>query len=82
MKSVVSQECLDLVFFEELLTACWPYTDHCDWSECTEIGVFDGLNTDALSAEARKNLKGESRLVFLCPKHFKVAMANLNVNDE
>jgi len=81
MKSIVSKECSDLLFFEDLLAAISAPADRCDWSNCSEIGVFDGLNTDVLTAEARKNFKDDSRFVFLCPKHFTIAMANLNVND-
>jgi hypothetical protein len=81
MKPVISEECWELLslFLHEVRCA---RATRCDWCNCREIGDFDGLNTVLLSPEARKNLKGDSRFIFLCPKHLKTAMANLNIADE
>ena len=79
MKRILSENCLDLLVFEELLTENSPSADRaCDWSNCSEMGVFDHLKTDVFMAEARRNLVGNSRFVFLCPRHFVLAMAKIN----
>ena len=81
MKPIISQECWDLL-------SLYIYEVHpvsagcCHWSDCRKIGDFDGVNIILLNAEARKNLKADSRFVFLCPKHFKAAMANINLDNE
>ena len=81
MKSVISKECWDLLstYLHEAQSLS---TNPCDWSNCAEFGVFDGLNTVLLNVEARKNLENDSRFVFLCPEHFKVAMVNINLGEE
>lgn len=81
MKPVISEECWDLIsqFLHEVRSA---RATCCDWCNCREIGDFDGLNTVLLNAEARKNLKGNSRFIFLCPNHLKTAMANINLGEE
>ena len=81
MKPIVSQECLDLLF-KHLHEVHSASADRCDWNNCSEIGVFDGLNIVLLNAEVRKNLKGDSRFVFLCPKHFILATVNIKLDEE
>ena len=81
MKPVISKECWELLsqYLHEVQSAS---ANPCDWINCTAFGVFDGLNTVLLNAEFCKSLKNDSTFVFLCPEHFKVAMANLSLNDE
>ena len=82
MKPVISQECLDLLF-KYIHKANSISATRCGWGNCPEIGVFDGVNTVFLNAEARKNLrKDRSRFVLLCPHHLKNAMANLNAETD
>ena len=81
MKPFISPECWKLLsqYLHEFQSAS---ANPCDWSNCFEFGVFDGLNTILLNAEARENLKADCRFVFLCPSHFQLAMANLSLDDE
>ena len=81
MKPFISQECWELLSLH-LNEAQSAFAHRCDWINCSTSGVFNGLNTILLNAEARKNLKEDSRFVFLCPKNFKLAMANLGLDDE
>lgn len=81
MKPVISKECSELLL-GHLRTGTSVSANRCDWSNCSEMGILDGVNTVLLNAETRNNLIPHSRFVFLCPKHFKIAMANLNLDNE
>ena len=53
--------------------------NRCDWVDCLEVGVFDGVASTLLAAKGQKNIREVSRrFVYLCPEHFKLALATSN----
>ena len=46
----------------------------CDWIGCFEIGFFDDLDKTLLTEEGKKHIFAFLKLIFLCPKHFKLGM--------
>ena len=59
--------------------------NRCDWADCIEIGIFDGVTNSLLNAEGRKNVvidETAARFTFLCPKHFELGVANLKLNED
>jgi hypothetical protein len=52
----------------------------CDWTECGKVGFWDGVTADLINSEGQKNIKlGQIlfRFIFLCPKHFALAVTRL-----
>lgn len=55
--------------------------NRCDWIECREIGLWDGVENSLLNAEGRKNIRvteAPTRFTYLCPKHFALGVGILN----
>jgi len=48
----------------------------CDWIGCFEIGFFDSLDKTVLTEEGKKKIFAFLKLIFLCPKHFKLGVGN------
>jgi hypothetical protein len=51
----------------------------------SQVGLFDGVDTSLLNAEARKNVPHEespSRFIYLCPKHFELEVGSLRPNED
>ena len=48
----------------------------CDWIGCFEIGFFDSLDKTVLTEEGKKHIFAFLKLIFLCPKHFKLGVGN------
>jgi hypothetical protein len=48
----------------------------CDWIGCSEIGFFDGLDKRVLTEEGKRHIFVLLKLIFLCPKHFKLGVDN------
>ena len=54
--------------------------NRCDWADCMEVGILDGVNTSLLNNEARKNIfldENRSRFIYLCPKHWELGVGQL-----
>jgi hypothetical protein len=44
--------------------------NRCDWGECHEVGILDGVDTSLPNNEGRKNIsldEGRFRFIYLCP---------------
>ena len=55
--------------------------NRCDWIDCYEIGLWDGLENSLLNAEGRKNVRvteSATRFTYPCPKHFQLGVGRLN----
>jgi hypothetical protein len=51
----------------------------CDWIDCFNPGLFDGVRDSLLNAVGRHNTKKNisDRFIFLCPTHFYLAVGTL-----
>jgi len=58
--------------------------NRCDWVDCFQEGIFDGVDTLLLNAEGRKNTLDEnrSRFIYLCPEHFELGVGKLNPDEK
>jgi hypothetical protein len=63
---------------ESLSLATGNDMNRCDWNNCLEFGVFDGVQKTLLNAKGRQNIRQVLRkFVFLCPEHFKLGVGTL-----
>jgi hypothetical protein len=54
--------------------------NRCDWADCLEVGILDGVDTSLLNNEARKKIfvdERRSRFIYLCPKHWELGVGQL-----
>ncbi len=54
--------------------------NRCDWIDCGEVGLWDGVTPSLLNSEGQKNITVDgtlSRFIFLCPRHFALAVTGL-----
>jgi len=59
--------------------------NRCDWADCIEIGIFDGVTNSLLNVDGRKHVvidETPARFIFLCPKHFELGVGNLKLNED
>ena len=59
--------------------------NRCDWADCFEEGIFDGVDTVLLNEEGRKNIplgENRSRFIYLCPDHFELGVGKLKPNED
>ena len=53
--------------------------NRCDWADCIDAGLFEGVNASLINAEGRKNIsldKNRVRFIYLCPMHFDLGVGN------
>ena len=58
--------------------------NRCDWPDCFDQGIFDGVDTVLLNEDGRKNIpvdENRSRFIYLCPKHFELGIGNLKASE-
>ena len=48
----------------------------CDWIGCSEVGFFNGLDKTRLTEEGKRHIFALLKLIYLCPKHFKLGVRN------
>ena len=54
--------------------------NRCDWADCLEVGILDGVDTSLLNNEALKHIfldESRSRFIYLCPKHWELGVGQL-----
>ena len=59
--------------------------NRCDWADCMEVGILDGVDTSLLNNEARKNIcldETGSRFIYLCPKHWNLGVGQLTSDKD
>jgi hypothetical protein len=59
--------------------------NRCDWADCTEMGILDGVEMSLLNNEGRKNIllsESPSRFIYLCEKHFELGVGQLTSDKE
>jgi hypothetical protein len=59
--------------------------NRCDWADCIEIGIFDGVTNSLLNVDGRKHVvidETPAKFIFLCPKHFELGVGNLKLNED
>ena len=59
--------------------------NRCDWAECMEIGILDGVEMSLLNEEGRKNIfldESRSRFIYLCAKHFELGVGQLTPDKD
>jgi len=59
--------------------------NRCDWTGCSAIGLFDGVDSSLLNIEGQKNVRldeNRSRFIYLCPDHFELGVGNLKSNED
>jgi len=55
--------------------------NRCDWIDCLEMGLWDGVENVLLNSEGQRNVltkEAPTRFTYLCPKHFALGVATLN----
>jgi hypothetical protein len=59
--------------------------NRCDWADCMEVGILDGVDTSLLNNEARKNIfldESRCRFIYLCPKHWELGIGQLTSDND
>jgi hypothetical protein len=59
--------------------------NRCDWTGCSAIGLFDGVDTSLLNLKGRENVpldENLSRFIYLCSEHFELGVGNPKSNED